>query len=374
MRARLEPGVINARQLAVLAFLVVVGDSILIVPSLCAYAADQDAWISGLLGAALGIPMLGLTLILYNRYPECNLLEIVLRLCGPWAGAAVSLLYLYYFLLGAGSLIREIGDFMTIQIMPETPIRAVHFLIILVLLFALWSGLESLVRSAELFFPSFMLLFASLIVFLLPKIDAARLQPVFGSGWSHIVHGSIYMIIYPYSDAIMLAMILPSVRTSGRLTRDFLLAVALGGFAIFLVVLLAILVLGPYLTATSVYPTYALAKKINIGSFLQRVEAIQAIDWVLSTFFKAALFTYGFVLGTAQLLRLRDYRFLALPTGFILFGFAYLVAPNVSFYNDVLFKYFPFWDLLLTAAVPALLLLLHAIRGRSSGSPRPANE
>ncbi|MDQ0493800.1 hypothetical protein QOZ95_001962 [Paenibacillus brasilensis] len=40
------------------------------------------------------------------------------------------------------------------------------------------------------------------------------------------------------------------------------------------------LVLGPDITARNIYPGYALAKKISIGHFLQRIEAIMATMWL----------------------------------------------------------------------------------------------
>ncbi|WP_255654344.1 GerAB/ArcD/ProY family transporter [Cohnella sp. REN36] len=71
-------------------------------------------------------------------------------------------------------------------------------------------------------------------------------------------------------------MLWPVVRPSRKLARDFLLAVAIGGFVLLLVVLISITVLGPFLTAHQIYPSYALAKKISVGHFLERVEAKKA--------------------------------------------------------------------------------------------------
>jgi spore germination protein KB len=51
-----------------------------------------------------------------------------------------------------------------------------------------------------------------------------------------------------------------------------------------LVILMSILVLGSYMTANDFYATYTLAKKINIGNFLQRLEVILVISYLTSTF------------------------------------------------------------------------------------------
>lgn len=49
----LEKGKIGSRQLTILVILYTLGDSILVLPSIVASEAEQDGWVSGIIGVAI---------------------------------------------------------------------------------------------------------------------------------------------------------------------------------------------------------------------------------------------------------------------------------------------------------------------------------
>ncbi|ALP35381.1 hypothetical protein ASL14_03525 [Paenibacillus sp. IHB B 3084] len=88
--------------------------------------------------------------------------------------------------------------------------------------------------------------------------------------------------------------------------------------------------------------------------------------WIISTYFKTALFFYAFVLGTAQLLKLKSYRPLIFPVAFLIYGLWYLIVKNIIFYVKEVLAYWVDWDLTNAFAFPLILLVLHHIRKRIS--------
>ncbi|WP_256758931.1 endospore germination permease [Cohnella sp. WQ 127256] len=355
-------GKISVQQMAILVLLVVIGDSILIAPSLVAHFAKEDAWISGLLGVVLGTLLAGLIYFLSRLHPHATLVQFNRTLLGKWMGGIMSSLFLLYFLLNAAAMTREIGDFITTQIMPETPLRAIHLLLVILLMWALYSGIETIARTAELLFPWFVIFFVVLLICLAPKIEIDRLLPIMGHGFMPILQGSIYVIVFPYAELTVFLMLFPLVTRNKHTNRDFILATALGGIAITAVILICILVLGPYITAHQTYPTYALAKKISIGGFLERVEAFLAIIWIISIFFKTILYAYAFLTGFSQLFHLRNERILLMPSAFLFFGLAYAISPNIIYYDYFLTNYWPLWDFTYALVIPLVLMIVHLFR------------
>ncbi|QMV43121.1 GerAB/ArcD/ProY family transporter [Cohnella cholangitidis] len=355
-------GKISVQQLAILVILVVIGDSILIAPSLVTVFAKEDAWISGVIGVMIGVLIAGLLYAVSRMYPQSTLIEFNRTLLGRWLGGAVSSLIIFYFLISTCGLLREVGDFITTQMMPETPIRAIHLLLILLLVWALRSGIVTISLSAELLFPWFIVFLMALLLCLLPQVKMDRLQPMLGHGWLPVFHGSVYVIVFPYAEMIIFLMLFPLVDRKAHTGRDYFLAAAIGGLVLISVIIVCILVLGSYITAHQVYPTYALAKKISIGRFFERVEAFLALIWIISTFFKTILYGYGFVRGFSQLFGVRDDRTLIMPAGFLFFGIAYAITPNVVYYNDLLKRMFPLWDFANALLLPLLLIAVHLIR------------
>ncbi|WP_158289429.1 GerAB/ArcD/ProY family transporter [Paenibacillus flagellatus] len=361
----IDNGRISVKQLAALVLFFVIGDNLLVYPSIAASVSKQDAWLSGLLGIMLGLGAAWFLFRFGRLKPDSTLVGFARDVLGRWAGGAVVVLYLCYFLINASVILREIGDFTTTQFFPNTPIQVIHLMVVFILVWGFKSGLETIARTGEVFFPIFALLLTSLFVFLMPQVEFSRVQPIMGQGLPNIVRGSMYLFTYSFCEMCLFLMILPSVVRNRHAARDFVLASSIGGIAVFAIATLSILVLGADLSAHYRYTSYVLAQKISIGHFVERVEPILAINWIISTYFKSMLNGYAFLIGISELLGLRDVRALAVPFGVLLFGLAYIVSPNVVFFSSM----FPYWiemDMLFGLFIPGVLFAVHVMKkGRS---------
>jgi spore germination protein KB len=253
--------------------------------------------------------------------------------------------------------LRSIGEFLTTQIMPETPIESIHILFMVTVVFGVRIGLEPLARSSEIFFPFLVILLLSLFLSLSPQVHIENLQPILEDGFKPVIRGSFTFITYPFVELVVILMILPYVSQKESIRKNLLFGTLLGGSVLVVITTLAILVLGPYATARHLYPTYALAKKINIANFFTRIEAMLAGIWFITIFFKISLYFYATVLGIAQLLKLKDYRPLTFPIGMIMFVFSISIAPNIVYLFNVSETY-PFYDLTIGVLLPLLLLIV----------------
>ncbi|MFB7642035.1 GerAB/ArcD/ProY family transporter [Peribacillus butanolivorans] len=355
----LEKGKIGSRQLTILVILYTVGDSILVIPSIVASEAKQNGWVSGILSVAIA-PLL--VVFLYDAlrkcYPDLTLVEYSQKILGKWLGIAISLLFISYFFITTATYLREIGDFMTSQIMPETPIQVIMFLFMSIVLMSARLGLEPLARSAEILFPFVVILLSSLMILLLPEIKFQNLQPVWEGGLKPVIRGSIPFIVFPFIEPVAVLMILPFVSQKDRIRKNLFIGQLLAGSVLIIITLLAILVLGVDLTVKEIYPSYKLAQKINIANFLTRVEAILAIIWFITIFIRFSLFFYVTVLGLAQTLKLQDYRPLVFPIGMILIVFTLIMAPNTVYYSNFITDIWPFYAMTFGFLLPLLLLTI----------------
>lgn len=359
----LEKGKIGSRQLTILVILYTIGDSILVIPSIVASEAEQDGWVSGIFSVAIG-PLL--VVFLYDAlrkcYPDLTLVEYSQKILGRWLGIAISLLFISYFFITTATYLREIGDFMTSHIIPETPIQVIMFLFMSIVLMAARLGLEPLARSAEILFPFVVLFLSSLMIFLLPEIQFQNLQPVLEGGLKPVIRGSISFIVLPFMEPVAVLMILPFVSQKDRIRKSLFVGQLLAGSVLIIITMLAILVFGADLTSKQIYPSYILAKKINIANFLTRLEAILAGIWFITIFIRFSLFFYVTVLGLAQTLKLQDYRPLVFPFGMILIVFTLIMAPNIVYYNNFISDIWPFYAMTFGFLLPLLLLTIAKVQ------------
>ena len=354
----LEKVKISRSQFAVLVMFFTIGNSILILPAELAKEAKQDAWISALLGIGVGIALVALYSALGNRYSSMTLAEYSEIILGKWLGKVVSILYFAYFFLLAAIVLRSMGDFLTTYELPHTPIVATHILLLLVVIMALRLGLETFSRTTEFFFPWVLILSLMIIFFIAPQIEFKNLQPMIEDGVKPIIRASIPFIGNPLLQLVVFLMIFPSInRTPGNKT-GFLAGFLIGGILLFLFSLLTIFVLGVDLTARHLYPTYDLAKQINVGNFVQRVEAITSFLWFITIFIKLTICFYASALCLAQTLKLKDYRIVIFPLAMIMLVLSLLVFPNTAYFLNIVSTTWPSVGLMYGLFLPLLLLII----------------
>ena len=363
---------ISARQFAILVILFSIGTTILVIPRSMAQVVKQDAWIAAVFGTGIGLLLVALYIAVGRMFPTKTLVEINEVLLGKWLGKVVSLTFVFFSLYSTASLFFYVGNFLTTKIMPETPIEAIHILFASILIMGIRLGLEPLARSAELLFPIFVFLFIVLVVStLLPPVQmkVENIQPVFETGIKPMIH-AVFLFSGIFSlPLIVLLMIFPvSVNQPKAAEKNFFIGILIGGICLLIIIALTILVLGPDSSARQIFPSYHVAKKINVGDFIQRIEAILALMWIITIYFKMACYFYASVIGLAQTLNMKDYRPLTLPLGIIVVSFSLIAHPNVTYVDKFDKEIWPLYVSTYGLVLPLLLLAVNAFRKKKDTS------
>ncbi len=326
-----------------LVILFTVGSSILIVPSPLAIQAKQDAWISISISVLAGL----LLTLFYNQVAKQmqnkTFVQATIYAFGNWVGRFLLVFYLsFLFILGA-LVLRNIGDFMTTEIIPQTPLQYTHILFLLVVIWGAFLGLEVLGRSAEMFMP-WVVLFLLLFIFaLLSEVNIENLQPYLGDGFTPVFSASTVVIGTPFLELVIFLMITPYVKDPKTKQRAWIIGVLVGGIILTMITLFCILVLGSDLTALNASPSYQVAQRINIADFLEGLEVVIGIIWMLTIFFKLAIIYYSVSIGVAQFLTMDDHRPLLLPLGMGMIVLSIIAYPDVAYFETFVSEtWFPY--------------------------------
>lgn len=360
---------ISSLQFGALIIMFVISSSTLILPTLLAMQARQDAWLSTLLGTSVSMLLVLLYGKLGTRFPRMTLAEISDRLLGKFAGKALMLLFLCYLFVITSGLLSQVGTLATSLFLSRTPAPAVHLLFFAIIVFAVLLGLETFARAAELFLPFVLLLLLLLLIALLPLIEFRNLLPVLEHGVGPVIKGTITVIGVPFLDLAILLMLFPSVSDSKAAYKMYFAATAFGGFLLIVVILFSTLILGPYVTEIVEYPFFVLAQKVNIGNFVQRIESMVIMIWIISLFFKITICYYALLLLSGQIFQLRSFKSLALPMGFIVLVLSVTLFPtSVSFWEFIAEQWTPS-VLPYGLFIPGILLLIAWMKRRSAKAP-----
>lgn len=358
---------IQASQFRKMVFLFTVGTSIILVPNALAADANNDAWIPAIIGTSAGLILVWLYLALARLVPGKTISEICFSVLGKWPGAIGSfLLFLYSFVL-TNLVLRNLGDFLTATMFPETPMYALHLVYLLVVLIGVRYGMSNIARTMDLFYPVVCILFVLFAILLLPEIDFNRLQPVFGNGVLPIANAAYSYISFPCLEYVLFLMILPKVEDLKEGGKAFYKGALLGGTILISTTALCLLVMGAEMTSSNVHASFELAKMIKVGEFVQRVEVIIAVIWLLTIFCKLILCFYMTVQSFAQSFRLGDYRPLVFPMGLLVFAVSVIIAPDLGYFMSFDRYSWIIYAFAFGFVMPLLLLFAALIRGRRHG-------
>jgi len=235
-------------------------------------------------------------------------------------------------LLYAAALIAQSSIFIITQMYPETPITFINLLLVIIVIMAVRLGIQTIARSAEIFIFIFLFLYIILAVAITPQIDLTNIEPFFQAKFSSILSSSFKLTAVSTVNSIALFMIFPAfVNEIKKCRKYFYLGSLIGGAVIVSITFLCIIVLGSNTTSQQVYPSFTLAKVINVGDFLTRIEALMATLWTLALFFKVTLYFYAGVFGLSKIINIKEYRVLTFPVGAIVLFISLIIFPNILY-------------------------------------------
>ncbi|MCY9669709.1 spore germination protein [Paenibacillus alginolyticus] len=355
-----ENRIIDVHQFTILAIFFGVGTSILIAPSPLAADAKQDAWISSVIGIVAGLLPIAIYIRLSNRFPQKTVLEMNELIFGKWLGKAVSLLYTLFFFLLSVLMLGDIGYFLTTEVMPETPIVFIMACLMVVVIMATRKGPEVMARGAEIFFPWVVILYVMLVLMLAPKIETVRIQPVLENGFLPVLKAALPFL--SLQEYVILMMIYPFVKVSKKTASAFYVGTLIAGVMLVIMVLLCILVLGPNLTASNLYPSFTLAKKISVGRIFERVEVIIGALWLITITFKLILTFFATALGTSQVFQFKSYNFLTVPLGMLTIAMVLPAYTNIVYAMDFIRRVWSAYALTFMFVLPLITWIVASVR------------
>ncbi|MDO6654272.1 endospore germination permease [Anaerobacillus sp. 1_MG-2023] len=350
--------IINTRQFSWLVALYIIGSSILIIPAGLAAVAKQDAWISAIVSIGVGTLLVVFYGYFMKKFPDMTIVEASEKVLGKWIGQIASLMFFSFLFLLAALVLRNIGDFLTTQILIETPLYIIFTIFMIIVIMGASLGIETIARACEIFFPWVFCLLILLTILLMPEMQFEAIKPIMENGVKPIIRASIPFIGLPFLELVAFLMIYRHVDKHNKLSISFLKGTAMGSVVLFVIICATILVLGADFTARYTYPTYILAKKISIGKIVERIEVIVAIVWMLSIYFKLVLLFYTSARTLTQIFRVQNYRLLLFPLGIGSLVLAQISYPDIIYMQDFVSKTWTLYASIYGIGFPMLLILV----------------
>ncbi|MBX9998233.1 MULTISPECIES: GerAB/ArcD/ProY family transporter [Priestia] len=362
----MEKAKISTIQLFILMVLFELG-SALLVP--LAIDAKQDAWLAILLGMVFSFVLLLVYHRLYVYYPDLLPTQYMQKILGKPLGFVLAFVYILYFMYDASRVLRDFGEMLLTFAYPDTPLFIANALLILVIIYTVRKGIEAIARSGELLFifMYFLAIGGFILIVSSGLIDFRNLQPVLEDGLFPVLKVVMTQTLYfPFSEIIVITMILPYLNKPKKAKLTMLCATALSGVNLIITMLINVCVLGVNLTARSQFPLLSTVQTIQVADFLERLDVFFMLALIITIFFKICLLFYASVTGAASLFHVKSPSSLSYPFGLIVLFLSIAIASNAQEHNHEGLQIAMFVvHIPLLTIIPPLLLLVAFLKNRT---------
>lgn len=321
--------------------------------------AKLDAWIAIIIATLIGIGLMYFYYSLNSLLPNKNLFNIMEYCFTRSVAIFFSFGYSIYFFYISCHIIRDFGELISTAVLFITPVEVIVLTFTLVIAYIVYLGLEVLGRVTEIFIP-YLLGFIFLIIILLivsGEIKLYYLEPVLGDGLKPVLKAIFpSLITFPFGELVVFTVILSSVTEFKKSKKVSLISVLIAGGVLTLGSLLTICTLGGDAVQHTTFPLLAASKRVAIGHFIERIEALVVFVMMLGILIKGSIYLYAGLKGLEYVFRM-PYRYFVLPIAMIVSIFSILNAVNFGQFSQETSE--PYYiHLPMQLAIPCMIMII----------------
>ena len=238
----------------------------------------------------------------------------------------------YAFSLGI-FITRHFSEFIQTSSLPETPQYAFAICIILVSIYIVKNGIETLGRWSLATLPIIIFIFLLTIIFSVNLFDLRNLKPVFQSDLSVIAENALNSYSLPFGESVIFLLLLESLQDAKKTRKVFYISMAIAVSMIMLALFRNILVLGVENNALLANASVSAVSVIEIRNFVERIEVIVTIIFLICGLVKVTVCLMGACRGTAKLLNINSDRPLIAPIGLLMLMLSFNAFENAMHLN-----------------------------------------
>ncbi|MEC0235403.1 endospore germination permease [Paenibacillus kribbensis] len=357
------------RQIVLLSMLMEVSITGMHAPTQAADYAHQHAyWTCAMAAIVICLPIWAM-LRLKRRFPDQDLLQAIVS-SHPVLGRMLLAMYFILFLILFARDLRIMTDLVEVTLLPLTPIVVISLILLLTLTFMAKGGISTIVNMAEFTVPALIMTLLTMPLFFGHNIDFSAMRPYLHPDIGGLVKGSWRMLGY-MADLMILPFII-----SGRSynARNAWLGHLIGTVFMIIIVLLEELVIGVPIMSRLFYPTYELARQLQLTDFLDRFDLFVGALTVPTLLTKIGVDLYVTSLSVKRMFAHTRGGLMVWPVGLLGYVCSFMLFSNIVQIYDFSREWTVVMIVFFVVMPFVLWLLLRPKPKEDSGDYKPSGE
>ncbi len=275
--------------------------------------AGADIWLAFLTAIVLAAPFILLFARLTSLMHGETFAAGVEKLFGKWPSRIIALLYAGYAWKLGCLVVSDVTHFIQTVSLPTTPQTVMALAFGVLVIWIVKGGIEVLARFGSLMSRGvFSVLFIAFAL-LINRIDLGQFMPVMYNGFGPVLEGALQLIDFPFLETVLLFWIFDGFHKKNSAYKVFVPGFLVGALILFVMDCTSLAVLGADRYGIFYFPIFTAIARIDVSTFLTRLEAIVAVTFAVGSFVKIAVCLLAASKALAYALGFDDYRFLVTP-------------------------------------------------------------
>ena len=279
---------VSSRQLRFVLLLSVITLKLLFLPSLLYQECKNSAWVSVLLFFIIEIVFLSVFLSISIKHPDMTFYDMLDKMFGRIIAKGFVFIYLVYFIFKAYLTFHGNFIFLSKNFYDNLDWYIYAIPLLFVAGYVAYSGIKSVVRMAEIFFP--IIIFSAVVAVILGlfDVDLTNTLPIFDGGFSDTVL-PVYKYVMWFGDSIVFLVFMGNVKHEKYSRLKTILSIA--GVCLF--VAFFILLFIATFSGNAINHNNAISDVVQI---LPTNSDLGGFSWILTLVWDMALFVYFSIL------------------------------------------------------------------------------
>lgn len=354
--------VITNKQGISIVILFIIGSAVVLSPG---GEARRDIWLATLFGFAMALPMVLVYARLLALYPGKDLFDVLHEVFGKILGKTISLIFVWYTFHIGTLVIRNFTEFIQIVSFPETPQLAMIAFIGVLCIWIIKAGMEVLGRWAGFVLPGILVVLACVIVLSLTEAEFNNIQPVLYNGLTPVLRNGFIIFSFPFAETVVFTLCFCSIKSKFNIYKVLLTGLAIGGLILLITSVRNVFVLGLGTASVVYFPSLSAVSLINMGDFLQRIEIVVSVTFLLAGIVKIGVCLYAASNGLAKIFKFGSYKFIVVPVGFLMMNFSYIIYGNTMDMIEWATKIYHYYAIPFQIILPLVTFIAAEIKVRS---------
>ena len=218
---------------------------------------------------------------LIEKFPGLDLLDISKFLGGDILKNIVGFLFIAYFTISSGIMLRNFCEGLVVVYYPLTSYVFITLMFIISIFLTNRLGFNATLNTASIVFP--LVLISAILLFCgnLDNFSFERIYPILGDGF----HNTFILglkNIGAFGGICYLYFLPPLLKEPQKLKKIAVISVIVTGLFILLCVATLLFMFSFFITTDEIMPLFSAARYIEFGSFFQRFESVFLLIWIIT--------------------------------------------------------------------------------------------